>query len=222
MTDMFAVPVYFPRHGDSIRIVVLHNGEWRPIFWFQLKKDGSIYLGPRYKYISRLRTGSGTVEGDQQTIQYADGRQVTDPAILSNPHISVHASGLVHAAGGRFFRASLRTLKETQIVCHVLFQHPDSYVGIPVSQIRRRDVCMTYPFDFKRPLSAELYAAPAQGIQPITPPGAVYQVNPVFVYTGLQGTPDLALQLILFHSVEGPWPPDTYLLFPTKQDAPNQ
>ena len=41
--------LYESAPGDTIRIVLDHSGAWRPVFWFEVSTDGSIYLGPRLK-----------------------------------------------------------------------------------------------------------------------------------------------------------------------------
>jgi hypothetical protein len=173
-------------------------------------------FGSTLQKVTELMSGAATPEDGLLKLSYADGKKVTDQSLLNDPHLSVHASGFIHAAGDRFVGASLRGLSQQQALCFVLFQQVDSFEGIAVGSIKKRDVCLNYPVDNARPLSAQLYVAPRGSEHIVIPPSAMYQVNLLFIYSSLIGVPDWMLQLVLHHGPEGPWPPATYLLFPAQ------
>lgn len=205
------VAFYSPSAGDCIRIAVLYEDAWRPIFWLQVAKDGSVYLGPRFREISILKKGSKPVEEGRASVRYEEGQPVTDPAVLKASKVSFHASGIIHAAGDRLLRDSLRTIEQQQELCRVLFQHPRKYA--PISKIEDRDICLNYRFDEQKPLQGLLFVAPANNVTIVRVPSATNQINLVLPFCGLAGCPDIVLQFVLGHGPEGGWPPYTYLLF---------
>lgn len=54
---------YEPDPDDRIRIAIKYKNTWRLIFWLQVKRDGSIYAGPRYEEIEYLAKGVKVVKG---------------------------------------------------------------------------------------------------------------------------------------------------------------
>lgn len=206
--------VYSPGIGDRIRVVIHYGGHWRPIFWFVVERDGSIYLGPRYINVAALRKGSQSSQDGSATIKYADGQTIDDPNLLRVAKISFHASGMIHAAGDRLLRQSLRGLDEQQLLCHVVFQHLQNFATVPTQQIKKRDVCLRYQIDERRPLQAQFYVAPREKTRLIDVEAANRQMNLVFEYSGFASVPELSVQLTLSHGPVGPWPPATYLVFP--------
>ena len=74
MSKTIEQPMYFPDPGDRLRIVIRHENVWRPIFWFKVSRDGSLYLGPRYKKVSTLKSGAGNKEDDQIRFSYSRKR----------------------------------------------------------------------------------------------------------------------------------------------------
>lgn len=240
MIQNIETAIYSPRSGDRYRVVVRYGDEWRPIFWMKVGKDGSLYLGPRYTNITSLQMGAKSVEQGSISIKYSDGQAVLDPAIIERAKLSFHASGIINAAGHRSFRDSFRNLKERQLVCGVVFQHPTMYSTI--THIRNKDICLQYAFSDGCPLYGFLYVAPIrkqeifkqfnttsdddlasdllsqvkQVIQKeiIRQPNATNQVNLMLPYTDLIGVPDLLFQFILAHGATGPWPPKTFIFWP--------
>jgi len=211
--------VYNPSIGDRLRVLIRYGGLWRPIFWFQFKQDGSLYLGPRFINIDRLRTGRQTAQGGSFTIKYADGQEVSDPRLLRTTKISFHASGIIHVAGDRLFRDSLRNIQDQQELCHVAFQHPNCFA--PDSKIQRRDILLDYAFDEQRPLCGLMVITPTDKAKRIEFPGVSYQRVLAFPFSGLSGVPDLILQLILYHEPISPWPPETYVVFTSINETIN-
>lgn len=204
------VAFYSPSPGDRIRIAVHYGDSWCPIFWLEVERDGSVYLGPRYINITTLRKGSKPLHEGSVAVKYEEGQEVIDPRLLKSPKVSFHASGVVHAAGDHLFRDSLRTVKEQQELCRILFQHPSQYA--PITEIRKRDICLNYRFDEQRPLQGLIFVAPSDKVRIVQVPSATNQVTLLLPFSGLR-IPDLVLQFILGHGPMGPWPPYSYILF---------
>ena len=124
------VAFYEPSVNDRIRIAVRYENAWRPIFWLMVKKDGSIYLSPRYTNVSVLRKGTKEISGSRVSVKYEEGQDVTDPELRKSPKISFHASGRINVGGDRLLRDSLRAIVEQQELCRALFQHPSHYAPV--------------------------------------------------------------------------------------------
>lgn len=206
--------LYTPKRGDRIRILVEYCQSWKPIFWFKLAHDGSVYLGPRYTEIVELSQGTAKhLEGSQFRVSYADGATITNPEVRKQAKLSFHSSGVINTPAGRLARPSLRSLSDQQLLCLAVFQHPSAFAAIDNSSVKNRDVCLRYPIDVVRPLCCHLYVMPREKTRPITPASAVYQMNLLFEYSALDGIPNVVLQLVLSHGAEGPWPPHSCLVF---------
>jgi hypothetical protein len=93
------VAFYEPSVNARIRIAVRYENAWRPIFWLMVKKDGSIYLGPRYTNVSVLRKGTKEISGSRVSVKYEEGQDVTDPELRKSPKISFRASGRINVVG---------------------------------------------------------------------------------------------------------------------------
>ena len=204
---------YSPNAGDRIRIAIHYNECWRPIFWFKVASDGSIYLGRRYINITELRKGSQPTQDGIATIRYADGQTVNDPSLVKAAKLSFHASGTIHAAGERLSRQPLRELDEQQLLCHVAFQHPQCFATVPTSEIKKRDVCLRYPIDESYPIQAQFFVAPHEKARWIDVESAIKQMNLLFEFSGLTDVPGLSAQLVLHHGPAGSWPPYSYVVY---------
>ncbi|MDD5454902.1 MAG: hypothetical protein PHW62_05350 [Candidatus Ratteibacteria bacterium] len=209
--DTIETPIYYPLADDRIRIVVNYNGEWKPIFWFRIAKDKSIYLGPRLKNISELRKGSKQISEGKVEIKYHEGEKVTEETLFNKSKISFHSSGIINFFGDRSYRDSFRDIKQQEELFITLFMHPSKYETIQKSQIKERDVCLNYYFDEEKPLQGLFLISPMQDVRISKIPSAENQLNLVFVYKDL----GLVLQSILSHGIKGIWPPMTYILFKT-------
>jgi len=51
------IACYATGPSKRIRIVIQYIDSWRPIFWLEVKKDGSVYLGPRFENIISMKKG---------------------------------------------------------------------------------------------------------------------------------------------------------------------
>jgi hypothetical protein len=206
-------PLFTPEAGDRIRVLIEYGGSWRPIFWFQVSRDGSVYLGPRYVDITQLLYGAASRVEDGFRVSYGNGAAITDPEVRKRAKLLLHASGVINTPAGRATRPSLRSLSEQQLLCSALFQHPGAFDVVDIAAIKRRDVCLRYPIEEARPLWCHLYVAPGMNNQVVKPASAVFQLNALFKYAALDGVPDLVLQLVFGHGAAGPWPPHSYLVF---------
>ncbi|MBI2337931.1 hypothetical protein HYU95_02000 [Candidatus Daviesbacteria bacterium] len=205
---------YSPKSQQVYRILVNYQQSWRPIFWFKVGSDGSIYLGPRFKNVMTLKKGSKSITGKQVKILYEEGQEIKNPEILKNANkISFHASGIVHAAGDKLLRNQIRTMHEQEELCQILFQHPSQYAS--VSSVRNTDICLNYAFNEMCPLQGLIFVAPKDRCKFIQIKSIENQITLILPYNNLEGTPDLILQIILSHGFVGKWPPQTYLLFKT-------
>lgn len=202
--------LFRPDPGDRLRVAIHYGGAWRPIFWFEVAQDGSVYLGPRYIDPTQLRYGvSKRSQGGQFHFTYGDGTEITDHATRKKAKVSFHASGVINTPGGRTNAISLRSISKQRLLCSAIFQHLSAFEPIQTAALRKRDVCLRYPVDESRPLWAHLYVAPNNKAQVVRPRSTIFQMNPFFAYCGLNGVPDILLQLVLGHGAQGPWPPQT-------------
>lgn len=210
------VRCFTPRLNEKYRILVHYKNKWRPILWFQVKKDGSIYLGPRYENIESLKKGSGIAKNGKIRINYADGENITDPNVIKQAgKTSFHASGVISSLGNRQFRNKLRDVKQQELLCMVLFEHPSKFKA--VDRPRKTDICIKYSLDETSPLQAQLYVAPKDSSLIIDNKNLAYQIAMLLSYEGFEESMKSAitLQIKLGHGPKGLWPQQTYLLFPS-------
>jgi hypothetical protein len=164
ITDVQIVAPYYEVDADDrIRIAIKHKNTWRSIFWFQVKKDYSIYFSPRYEDITYLAKAVKEVKGRKGEVHsnLNDGNITTDPDILKRAKMSFHGSGAINAAGERIQGEPLRDLKNPKQLSLILFSHPSKYAVIPMPQkIKKRDAFINYPVDEQRPLLAHLIVSP--------------------------------------------------------------
>ena len=217
MAKLTECAFYEPQPGDRIRILVHYNDSWRPLLWFQVGKDGSIYISPRVTKVSTLKKGTLTSQDGKVRVNYADGEEIKDSNLKGNTKTSFHSSGKINSPGSHGLNGiSLRELKNQEQICLMTLQHPNSFKSVPkvLNKKGKRDVCLKYPVDEERPLNLSLFVSPKEKFQPITRSDSVaHQLNLVFMYSNLDGVGDMFLQLIMNHGPSGPWPPYNYILF---------
>lgn len=219
-------PYYEPDPDDRIRVAIKFKNTWRLIFWFQVKKDGSIYFGPRYEKITYLAKELKEVKGPKGEVHFNfnDGKIITDPDILKGAKMSFHGSGAINAAGEQIQGESLRDLKNLKQLCLVLFSHPSKYAVIPIpKKTKKRNVFINYPVDEQRPLLAHLIVSPLSNVLPSSneihfavESDAVYQAPLVFGFPKMgkdKGMSAFAVELLLYHSAMGQWPLHTGIIF---------
>lgn len=209
-------PIFLPSLGDRIRIVVRYRNSWRPIFWFKLSKDGSVYLGPRLTEISEIKSGKASPIGDNQfRVQYSEGERIDNPELLTQAKLSFHGSGIVNTPGGRTSGEKIRSLNDQVLLCVTTFRHLSHFDVIDETEIKGRDVCLNCPIDESRPLWGQLWIAPSTNEHPVlhNSEAVKWQINAFFRYQGVQEIKKLTIQFVLAYGVEGPWPPHSSVLF---------
>lgn len=214
-------PIYEPDPGDRIRVLIRYERSWRPIFWFKLAKDGSVYLAPRLSKISELKIGKVVTPtfDSQVRIQYSSGELVDDPDVISRAKLSFHGSGIINMAGAyRTFGDAIRSLTEQALLCMMVFRHPSRFDTVSDSKIRDRDVCLSLPIDEGRPLWGQVWIAPQAKEHIVVHERERYQINPFFRYTNIHEVHDLTVQLVLVYGARGLWPPHNYVIFGGKND----
>jgi hypothetical protein len=214
----FQASYYHPNPGERVRILVRYNDAWRPIFWLEVEKDGSIYLGFRKKNAKEMRTGIPAFrEGESLIVRPEDGQEASRE-VVARAHASVHSSGIINitAAHERFFRDSLRTITEQQELCIITFEHPNQFST--VANVKSRDVCLDCPFSEQFALCAQVYVAPRDRCQIVSVQSVAYQTNVVLGYSQLVGLPGFSVQLVFYHGTATPWPKWNLLLFRAKAE----
>ncbi len=205
------VAFYDGQVGKRIRIAAEYENTWRPMFWIEIEKDGSLYCNFRLSDPKELRTDTRQIPNGQPIeLKYGDG-ELVNSSLLKSAKVSFHASGVSNSAGLRFGSLNLRELKEQQLLSIFAFRHPREFT--PIAQVRKYDACIRYPFDEARPMQGHLYVSPENRFRPELVQGALNQVILVFKFASMLDVPDLAVQLSLSHGVEGIWPPYNVMAF---------
>ena len=219
MSSQVESAFFEPDLDDRIRILIEYKESWKAIFWLMVSKDGSVYLGPRKKRILSLRKGSTQSVNGNISVNYSDGTEITNKELFKNAKISFHASGIINSTGERNFRGSLRNIQQQELLCTVLFQSLDRFDSIPMNKLKARDICLKFPIHEGYPLFMYVFVAPTPKVTLNYFESAKDQVNILLPYKELEGTPNLTVQLNLTTDAKGPWPPYTYILYPTGQQS---
>jgi hypothetical protein len=147
-----AIGIWEAPLGARIRIgLITNDNRIRALLWIQISKDGSLYLGARKPDLESQKLGAKPIEGRESFIGYDEGEPIQDEAASKNPKLSFHASGVVHAAGKMWFRNTIRDLRERQLICQILFQHPSTFSCL--EKVKKHDIGLWYPVDDEYPIS---------------------------------------------------------------------
>jgi len=203
---------------EKVRILIQYQGNFRSIFWFQVKKDGSFYFGPRYAKITSAMEGSKIIKGNQITLNYDDKtlKKIMNPQHIKGGRMSRHASGVIHGGSGRSFLEPTESIEGPKLEFVILFEHPSKYPIIPQSKIRKADSCINYPLDESRPLVGWLFSSSKEHHKMVVFPDVEGQMNLKFTYSELK-IHDMVWQLHLTHSSTGPWPSKTWVIWRSKE-----
>jgi hypothetical protein len=216
---LLEVARYEPKAGDRIRILINYEKHWRPVFWVQVSKDGSVYLGPRMEKVKQIKKGSKIIKNKITSINYNEGIEINDLNKSDLTKVSFHASGIVHTVDEKLFRKSLRRLKKQEELCHLLFLHPSHFATIKQSEIKKRDICLNYPINQECPLAASLYVSPLNNCKTVKIIDANYQINLMLNFSGVNDLSNLLLQIVLYHKIPSVWPPFNYIVFRAKSKS---
>jgi hypothetical protein len=199
-----------PEIGNRIRIAIHYGGEWRPIFWMRVARDGDIYVG---LLLGRPGTGrfvSKHVEAGKVTIRYAEAEEPTGDDLPSSSRISFHPDGRINFGNHVTYRPALTNLQRPRQLCLMRFVHPARYRPPVRRDPNDYDVGVVgYPVDEQKPMYGALFVepwpqaekVPARRLDSMTTADALF-----LGFRGLKRTPDLALQFVIGHGLSGPWP----------------
>jgi len=199
-----------PKIGDRIRVGINHGGAWRPLFWMRVARDGDIYFGmlvgrPTY-YGFQLTQAKGPVV----PIKHDETEQLTGDNLPSSSRISFHPDGRINFGHLVGYGPPLENLRDPRQLCLMRFSHPARYNPPPGKASNDYDVAIAgFPVDDSKPMYGALIVeqwfrsgtVPKRKLNSMT---AWQRV--VFPFAGLKRTPDLALQFVIGHGIEGPWP----------------
>jgi hypothetical protein len=212
------MPIIEPRIRDHIRIIIDNSNRLCPVFWLEVGDDGSVYFGIRRKNPPVVKEGSKLMTGPTVNIGYNEGKPIEDKRTKKNTKISYHSSGIVNFPNKRFSINSLRELNEIRLVAVLLFEELDKFPIITKKKITNEDVVFKFEnVSNAGPLVGQLYVMPLrnkliQDIRPIVIKNSVSQYNICFIYTNLMKCNDFVIQLILFNTSSGTWPPYSYIV----------
>lgn len=214
--------IYELNPGDRIRILIEHNGSWKALFWIKVAKDGSIYLSPRITNPKTIKTGK-SMSDDKGTIniKYSEGVELSDISQANKAKISFYASGVINSLSGRQIRRSLRNIQEQEQICSVFFQYPERFDAFSIEKFEKRDICLRYPVEDDYPVFMHIFIAPTSKLQLVNMGTDRHQVNLVLQYNNIDSIGDVTVQLSLFTPSKGPWPPYTYVIYPTNENMIN-
>ena len=198
-----------PLVGERIRVAMYYGGDWRPLIWFRVGKDGSIYLGLLLGQPTFGAKGSATGERIID-VKYNDGRPMIAEDMRKGSRVSFKASGEIHFGSDILTGESLEQLSKPRQLCLALFAHPSRYRPPAKRSVNDFDVeVVDYPVDEARPIYASVEVAPWNGSSMCAPQGLprmnVWQ-SFAFGFSGLTRTPNYALGVTIGHGAEGPWP----------------
>jgi hypothetical protein len=196
-----------PAIGDRVRIALLHEGVWRPLIWFRVGNDGSIYIGllTEQPFMAKVlsKEASRVV-----AIKYDETQDLKE--LPSSSRISFKASGEIHFGDQKLDGIPLAQLSRTRQLCLFHLAHPSTYTPPKKHLAHDYDVGIAeYPVDEKRPLYGGVIVAPSTAGQISLPSKLSSMIAAASVcasFSGLTRTPDLIVQVLIGHGVEGPWP----------------
>ena len=213
MTEFrFEAPIFNTGIGEKVRVGINFGSIWTPLLWFQVSRNGSLYLGPRYLEVGEVVAGKAKRQpGGQVRIDYRDGSVLdTRHYGKGTPKLSFHPHQL-NAPGAHGLRGpDLSSLSGNATLCWLLFESPEAFAPDSVGP---RDVRLDYPLDPNCPIMAAVYASPLKAIPVKWHRQATHQVNLVFAYKEVTTIDPFALQVVLWHGPSGEWPPRTYLYY---------
>ncbi len=64
-----------------------------------------------------------------------------------------------------------------------------------------------------------VHIAPLQKTKIVRIRDCMFQANAIFTFKGLDGVPDLSLQVVMFHGSKSEWPRFSYVIFGTLETA---
>ena len=202
--------LHLPAIGDRVRVALHHAGQWRPLLWLRVGKDGSIYVGMLVGAPTTGLFGSKPVGERKATVSYSEGELLTGQNLPSSSRVSFKASGDIHL-GNRVLRGRpLDGLSRPLQLCVVMFVHPSRYRPPAKKNENDYDVGIAgYPLDESRPMYGAIFVSPwsdSGTINRIQIKNMMFQGDIFLAFRDLGRTPDVALQIAIGHGPEGGWP----------------
>lgn len=206
--------------GIKHRIIVMYQNTYRPIFWFQVSQDGSIYCAPnqsvnkdRKIYCGETKTNeSGVLSFGFDEIE-ATGKKI-DPNDIDSFKTSFHGSGVVNALGGRVYRPPIRDASCQEELCIVFFAHPTKFEEIHTT--RKTDIPLRFLLDDDYPLALQVTISdPSNTVLVNYPYDRNDSINMLFQYSGIDKIDKLSVQLSFRVPSKGIWPKLSLIAFRT-------
>lgn len=204
--------IYDGKINMKHRVVVNYKNTYRPIFWFQVSHDGSIYCShsKSIKNVKEIIKGSKPVGKDgifkltYDEIDF-DGDRV-DIAHLQSLRSSFHGTGEVHLLNECLYRNSICDITQQENLCIVLFMHPEEFDEICIDNLRKSDVVLRMELSDDYPLVLNIFISESQYTIINS-----YQnekndtLNMLFKYVGIKGVNNLDLQLSFGMPSQAEW-----------------
>lgn len=210
--------------GKKYRIIAIYKNTCRPMFWFKVSRDASIYCGP-YRNSSNIReiyTGSSIKDKNGVlTFNLDNIRQngnYINPNETHGMKVSFHGSGIIHSIdGSRVFRAPIRNLTSQEELFITMFSHPDTFDEM--TPPRPYDIPLRINLEDAYPLALQVsISKPENTVLGCFPSDKKDSINMIFQYHGVETVGNLNLQFSFGMPSEGPWPDLTLMTFPVQPD----
>ena len=202
--------LHLPQVGDRIRLAVAHSGRWIPICWLRIGKDSSVYFGLAYDRPSSGGTVRLKNEGKSVTFKY-DEVEFSEDGFKSS-RVSFKAdSGEIHFGKDVIMGTPIFPISKPQHLCLITFTHPH-LVPLPKKKNKNDyDIGIaTFELSENHPLLGALFVLPWDGKSSIRPVGPAKNMTKsccvLVAFRQPDASRNLALQVVLGHGPEGPWP----------------
>ncbi|NCB75030.1 MAG: hypothetical protein EOM51_09860 [Clostridia bacterium] len=209
--------------GKKHRIIAMYQDTYRPIFWFQVCQDGSIYCAPDLTVNEERTIYTGITKTDAMGVLTFDFDQIetaatkVDPMTLESFKTSFHGSGVINTLGGRVYRHSIRQTSCQEELCIVFFAHPTKFKEIHVA--RKTDIPLRFLLDDDYPLALQIsISAPSCTTFGNYPNERNDSINMLFEYKGIAEIDKLSLQLSFGMPSKGNWPKLSLIAFRTEEE----
>jgi hypothetical protein len=213
-----------PKVGERIRVAIMHGGQWRPLLWLRVGKDGSLYLGLLLNQPSYGTIGAKGGSGSQIRVNYGEGNPVTAEDLKKGSRVSFKVSGEIHMGAAVHPGPSLQALAKPVQLCIVAFVHPLRYRPPPHKTAKRDyDIgIVDYPVDDSRPMYGSIWVGPWDGGQ-VEAHGGLKSMDVwqsfAFGFSGLRKAADYYVSATIGHGLVGTWPPLPYVVVVSERNA---
>jgi hypothetical protein len=199
-----------PKVNDKIRLVLKVVNQLKPIFWFTLGRDGSVYFGLSLKRSDQTYLSWQLVKNIEGTIKFNvnDGKRCFGDIKKISHHGN---SGFVHMPYGRGFSKDIRNIQEQIEICKLVL--PPQRKIETILQARKKDIVLEYPATDCCPVFLHFHISPLGKQKPLIIPQAKDGLCFAIKFSNLIEISDRIFQITLWHGPEGP-SDDTILVLP--------